>query len=133
MLTGRSQHSDVLIQSSRRQRRVVALLVCCSGRERRIVVVVVVVIELACFASSHDISAIDGFVMPPGLEQLAKGEEKSTDNAEDDEEDAGSGVCACGSGRPCGGVEGGAVVGGEDHGHGVGHGRHGRHGGHGGG
>lgn len=129
MLPGRSQHSDILIQSSRCQRRVVALLVCCCCRRSRIIVVVVVVVELACFSGSHDISAIDGFVMPLGLEHLAKGEEKSTDDAEDNEEDAGSGVCAGGSGRPCRGVEGGAVVGGEDHGHGVGHGRHGGHGG----
>ena len=103
----RLHHLDALIHTPHRQRSLLSLLAAGPNS-------LPLAIRLG-LAGDEDVAAIERFVVPFSFDHVAVGLEESTDDCEDDEEDAGSCVAGCGGWHPGGGEEGGAVVVGEDH------------------
>lgn len=113
-LCGCPDDLDPLVHSSDRQRRLVLL-----SRQS-------LSLPIRAIASNVDVPAVDGAIVPLGLDDVVVCDQHAADDGEDYEEDASARVLSGSRRRPLTGVEWSAVVVGEGHRHGVRHAAAGR-------
>jgi hypothetical protein len=103
---------DLLVQASDSQSRLVVLL---ASRQT-------LPLSIRVVARDVNIAAVDGTVVPLGLDDVVVCDQHAANDGEDDEEDASAGVLAGGGGRPLAREERRAMVVGEGHRHTAGRG-----------
>ena len=96
-------------------------LVHSSDSQRRLVTLLASWKSIGVFASDVDVAAVDGAIMPLGLEDVVVRVQHAADDSEDDEEDASACVFSGSRGRPLAREEWCAVIIGEGHGQGMRH------------